>query len=147
MHQSPPVIALMDLNGSAEISCSSVGHQIPELQGMSLWRKFKGSEQVFYQDNPMANGLITLHADFKDRISVTRSPGDCCKFTFHLSLLQLEDTDGYYCRWLFFNSITADPHYQNSNYTLVIVRGEAILVTLLSDCITMFLEIVMKLTA
>lgn len=125
--QSPQVLALMHLNASAEISCSSTSHQISALQGLSLRRKFSGGIRVFYQHRPMDNGLQTVHKDFEGRISVTRSPSDCCTFTFQLSLLQKEDTDGYYCSWEFFNRSTADVHYQSSNYTLVIVRGEDML--------------------
>ncbi|XP_062388365.1 uncharacterized protein LOC134077025 [Sardina pilchardus] len=117
--QSPKVIALMQLNTSAEISCSAT---VPckELHGLSLKRRFNGNIQLFYQY--MAVETDTVHQDFKGRISVTPKPGDCCEFTFQLSLLQVADTNGYYCSWEIFDENKAESSTLESNYTLIIVR-------------------------
>ncbi|XP_048102355.1 uncharacterized protein LOC125296470 [Alosa alosa] len=120
--ERPKVITLMQLNASAEISCSTTVHPQPGrgLHGLSLKRYFSGNEVVFYQH--MVDKTQTVHRDFEGRISVTQKSSDCCEFTFQLSLLREEDTNGYYCSWVTFNENEVETSSLDSNYTLIIVR-------------------------
>ncbi|XP_076123065.1 uncharacterized protein LOC143103149 [Alosa pseudoharengus] len=120
--ERPKVITLMQLNASAEISCSTTVHPQPGrgLHGLSLKRYFRGNEVVFYQ--LMVDKTQTVHRDFEGRISVTQKSSDCCEFTFQLSLLKVEDTNGYYCSWVTFDENEVETSSLDSNYTLIIVR-------------------------
>lgn len=74
----------------------------------------------------MENGKVikeTVSADFTDRIQVSHNPWieGGHRFTWQLSLLRLEDTNWYYCKWLYRKSKTLEK--DTSIGTIVVVRG------------------------
>ncbi|KAL2101851.1 hypothetical protein ACEWY4_003612 [Coilia grayii] len=113
--QEPRVISLTRLNASAAITCSYSGPLRPH--GLSLKRRFNGNTSVLYK--AVHGGTETVHAHFAGRLTVT---GQCCSFTIQLSLLQVADTDGYYCSWQLLNGQTGSAHTKESDCTIVVVR-------------------------
>lgn len=92
--------------------------------GVYLHRGFHANGDVVFLD--MVNGRVTkntIDAEFAGRIHV--APDQQIKegygFTWQLSLLTLEDTDWYYCRWMYFKSKAVEQ--ETSKGTIIIVRG------------------------
>lgn len=111
----------MKVNSSAEITCST---SLPDVLGLYLQRKFHRKSEIVYLS--LHQGKVTKNTtaeEFIGRIQVTPNMQgkDGFKFTLRLSLLGLDDTDLYYCRWSHFN---LKKESLISTGTIVIVRGK-----------------------
>ncbi|XP_069563530.1 uncharacterized protein [Brachyistius frenatus] len=117
--QNPASISPISVNSSAEITCFT---SFSEPAGLYLNRRFHSTTNIVYL--ALQKGLITkttINAQFTNRIHVTpdlqiREN----RVFFQLNLLQLEDTNLYYCSWMYFISSTGQR--LSSNGTLIIVR-------------------------
>ncbi|XP_063075645.1 uncharacterized protein LOC134465739 [Engraulis encrasicolus] len=117
--QEPPVVSLMRLNASAEISCSYSG--LPKPEGLSLRQRFGGKEIMFMHIKSNKE-IVQPHFDGRLTISADHGAGDRrCHFTIRLEQLQVTDTDGYYCHWKGLDEL-GNVQEEKSNYTLIIVR-------------------------
>ncbi|XP_026206531.1 uncharacterized protein LOC113155979 [Anabas testudineus] len=117
--QSPSSTFQMKVNSSAEITCST---SLPDVLGLYLQRKFHRKSEIVYLS--LHQGKVTKNTtaeEFIGRIQVTPNMQgkDGFKFTLRLSLLGLDDTDLYYCRWSHFN---LKKESLISTGTIVIVR-------------------------
>ncbi|XP_075949338.1 uncharacterized protein LOC142951587 [Anarhichas minor] len=120
--QDPTSISLTRVNSSAEITCSTLRS---DPLSLSLHMRFPDTKQIAFL--ALKNGLVsktTAGAGFGGRISAAPSQriGDGHGFTVQLSLLGLEDTNLYYCRWEFFKKETSTSETLSSNGTVIIVR-------------------------
>ncbi|KAM9336203.1 uncharacterized protein ABDE67_019266 isoform 2-T2 [Symphorus nematophorus] len=93
--------------------------------GVYLHRSFHGNRVVVYLS--MENGKITKEtksSEFTGRIGITpdQQISEGYGFTFQLSLLQVEDTDWYYCSWEYFNEDKTEEEILSSPGTAIIVR-------------------------
>lgn len=115
LHYSPVTV-----NSSTEIKCLIL-HSDP--MGVYLHRGFHGNKDVMYLQ--MENGQVTkktTSVDFTGRIQVSHNPWEGGHaMTWQLSQLRLEDTDWYYCEWLYPCSKTLVTN--TSIGTIVVVRG------------------------
>ncbi|XP_066518708.1 uncharacterized protein [Hoplias malabaricus] len=111
--QNPPAIVLSKLNSSAELTCSTTHRP----SSLSLKQRYFSSRELLYIH--MEDDKMTFNKDFKHRLSVTRHGFN---FTLHLSQLQIQDTDSYYCEWVVVNSTMSDFIYKQANETVIIVR-------------------------
>ncbi|KAF1374228.1 hypothetical protein PFLUV_G00247470 [Perca fluviatilis] len=119
--QDPSSISLR-VNSSAKITCST---SLPEPMGLSLKRAFHDKRDIVFLS--LKNGLVTKYTiveEFVGRINV--APDQQIRagygFTLQLSLLGQEDTDLYYCSWIYFKSETANIETLPSNGTIIIVK-------------------------
>ncbi|XP_071329345.1 uncharacterized protein [Trachinotus anak] len=122
--QDPMSISHMMVKSSVEITCST---SLSDPMGLYLHRRFHGDRDVMYLS--LKNGLVTKNntaPTFRGRIHITpdRHIREGSGFTLHLSLLEQDDTDLYYCTWSYFRSETARPETQSSNGTIIIVTEE-----------------------
>ncbi|XP_076856098.1 uncharacterized protein LOC143510533 isoform X2 [Brachyhypopomus gauderio] len=114
--QTPMAITLLQ-NSTAELHCSVTSEQP---FGLYLKRLYAVKREVLYLSLPSRKE--TLHDTVKHRLSVT---GTCCDFTLRLSQLQVEDTDGYICEWLFHHdhsTAISQPSHKQANETIIIIR-------------------------
>ncbi|KAM4623569.1 uncharacterized protein ACJ7VT_004610 [Polymixia lowei] len=121
--QNPHAILLMKVNSSAEIRCST---SLSGAVGLYLQSYFHGDRNVAFL--ALRDGEVlktTIHGDFREQIDVVPTPelSQGCGFTFRLSLLDLTDTDMYYCSWKYFDLHTKELETHKSNGTIIIVRG------------------------
>ncbi|XP_028989025.1 uncharacterized protein LOC114845315 [Betta splendens] len=119
--QSPASTHRAKVNSSAEIKCSTSS---TEVMGLCLRRRFHSKRDiVFLSLNKGEVMKDTTATEFKGRIQVTpnRNVKQGIELTLQLSLLQLEDTDLYYCEW---NSLDSQSMQESksSNGTILIVR-------------------------
>lgn len=94
--------------------------------GVYLHRGFHDNKDVMYLQ--MENGQITKETtsvDFTGRIQISHNPWveGGHGFTWQLSQLRLEDTDWYYCKWLYPRSKTLVT--EASIGDIIVVRGRA----------------------
>lgn len=94
--------------------------------GVSLHRGFHDNKDVMYLQ--MENGQITKETtsvDFTGRIQISHNPWveGGHGFTWQLSQLRLEDTDWYYCKWLYPRSKTLVMEVSIGD--IIVVRGRA----------------------
>uniref|UniRef100_A0A3B5AI79 Immunoglobulin V-set domain-containing protein n=1 Tax=Stegastes partitus TaxID=144197 RepID=A0A3B5AI79_9TELE len=120
--QNPASTSYKRVNSSAEITCST---SLSDPMGVYLHRRFHSNKDIVYLS--LKGGLITkntINEDFAGRIVVT--PDQQIKggygFTMQLSLLELEDTNLYYCSWTYFE--LSKKQTVSSNGTVIIVSGE-----------------------
>lgn len=114
-------IFLVKVNSSTEIICST---PLSELFGVYLQRGFHGNRDVMFLD--MENGTVakkTTAADFAGRIHVAPNPEvkEGYGFTWQLSLLKMEDTDWYYCRWMYHRSRAVEK--ETTKGIIIVVGG------------------------
>ncbi|KAI3365430.1 hypothetical protein L3Q82_010515 [Scortum barcoo] len=112
---------LPTVNSSVEITCST---SMYKPMGFILYGRFHGNKVIMHLH--MENGQIirrTTVPEFWGRIAIApdQQSKEGCGFTLQLSLLGLEDTDVYYCKWMTFNVETTNVEILQSNGTLVIV--------------------------
>ncbi|XP_072523592.1 uncharacterized protein [Salminus brasiliensis] len=109
--QTPPAIVLSQLNSTAELRCSTTS---TKPIGLYLKQRYPKERELFYLYIP--KNTTTINQNFKHRLSVK---GQCCDFTLQLSELQIRDTDGYYCEWLF-----TEPqlNFKQASETVIVVR-------------------------
>ncbi|XP_018617207.1 uncharacterized protein LOC108939975 [Scleropages formosus] len=112
--QSPKAISLLKVHSTAEIRCKSTLH---DPVGLYLKRRFSDDKQVLYLSVPKL--LLTFGRGYEHRVSMT---GKCCNFTFQMSQLMMDDTDGYYCSWTQFDVKTKEITVYKSKETIIIVR-------------------------
>ncbi|XP_008303195.1 uncharacterized protein LOC103374823 [Stegastes partitus] len=117
--QNPASTSYKRVNSSAEITCST---SLSDPMGVYLHRRFHSNKDIVYLS--LKGGLITkntINEDFAGRIVVT--PDQQIKggygFTMQLSLLELEDTNLYYCSWTYFE--LSKKQTVSSNGTVIIV--------------------------
>ncbi|XP_070708293.1 uncharacterized protein [Pempheris klunzingeri] len=120
--QSPLYISQMRVNSTAEITCST---SRSDPMGFSLHRRFHSDRSIVYLS--IDNGQVTrnnIAPEFTGRIHASRDQQirEGYGFTLRLSLLGLEDTDMYYCRWNYFNSEKEKREILSSNGTVIIIR-------------------------
>ncbi|XP_017271618.1 uncharacterized protein LOC108235868 [Kryptolebias marmoratus] len=116
--QSPSSIPYARPNSSVQITCTI--SQLKPL-GLSLHRYFHNKTIVYLSFENGLNKKTTLDVTMKNRTAITPSQqGQSLEFTIKLSLLKLDDTDLYYCRWIYFN--INEVISLESNGTIVIVR-------------------------
>lgn len=114
----------MRVNSSAEIVCTT---SLASPMGLYMHRRFHKEQDVVYLDlNEFSVTKNTTSNKFKGRINI--SPAKQIKqelrgFTFRLSLLELEDTNLYYCEWIYTDE-KLNKLLMTSNGTVIIVRGE-----------------------
>ncbi|XP_070708292.1 uncharacterized protein [Pempheris klunzingeri] len=123
--QSPLYISQMRVNSTAEITCST---SRSDPMGFSLHRRFHSDRSIVYLS--IDNGQVTrnnIAPEFTGRIHASRDQQirEGYGFTLRLSLLGLEDTDMYYCRWNYFNSEKEKREILSSNGTVIIIRERA----------------------
>lgn len=111
----------MSANSTTEIKCLIL-HSDP--LGVYLHRGFHDIKDVVFLQ--MKNGQITKETtsvDVRGRIRVSHNPlaEGSHGFTWQLSQLRLEDTDWYYCEWLYPKSTTLVT--KTSIGTIIVVRG------------------------
>lgn len=111
----------VSINSSTEIKCLIL-HSDP--LGVYLHRGFHENKDVMFLQ--MENGQVTeetISVDFTGRIQVSHNPWieGGHRFTWQLSLLRLEDTNWYYCKWLYRRSKAL--LMDTSIGTIVVVRG------------------------
>lgn len=115
-------MSLLEVNSSFEITCSTM---FSEPSGLSLHRGFHGNEQIIYLNIKEGNiTKITSSENFEGRINVVHDQQIQSGYglRLQLSLLKVEDTDWYYCRWLQIKATgTVEDH---NGGVIVIVRGE-----------------------
>lgn len=120
--QSPSTISSLWVNSSIEIKCTT---SLEKPTGLSLKRRFARNEEILYLY--FENGVVSNsreHAKFSERIRVTKEqPNQGFKYGFklQLSLLQVDDTDLYYCSWFYINEVYSKVLLE-SNGTVIIVR-------------------------
>ncbi|KAM4526292.1 uncharacterized protein V3H82_000706 [Fundulus diaphanus] len=123
--QSPSSISNVRVNSSLEIRCTTT---LESPVGLSLKRHFLKDEQILYLSFGNGDGFKDTKAEkFKNRTGITREqPNQGVKYSFklQLSLLGLEDTDLYYCRWTYFDEVTYRHIDLDSNGTVIIVRED-----------------------
>ncbi|KAL7856635.1 hypothetical protein SRHO_G00155340 [Serrasalmus rhombeus] len=110
--QTPAAIVLSKLNSTAELRCSTTLKPF----GLYLKQRYSKPRELLYLSIP--DNTKTISSGFEHRLSVT---GECCDFTLRLSELQIEDTDGYYCQWAFFEG-GGIISYRQDKETVIIVR-------------------------
>lgn len=120
--QHPLSITNTKVNSSAEIMCSTT---LSDPLGVYLHRGFHSHKVAVYLS--MEKGKVTedtISSDFTGRIHITpdQQIEQGCGFTFQLSLLQMEDTDQYYCTWENYNTDRMEGTTLSSNGTVIIVR-------------------------
>lgn len=113
----------MKVNSSAEITCSTSS---PGVLGLYLHRRFHDKTTVVYLS--LEKGKVTKNTtatEFAGRLHVTanKQVKEGVEFTMRVSLLELDDTDLYYCKWIQFSS-ASKYESMSSNGTVVIVRGK-----------------------
>ncbi|XP_041818563.1 uncharacterized protein LOC121624761 [Chelmon rostratus] len=124
--QDPSAISLVRVNSSTEITCST---SFPDPMGFYLHRGFHENRDVVFLDleNGQVNKISTA-AEFVGRVRIASNwqtgKGDGFNYGFilQLSLLRSEDTDWYYCSWIYFKPETADLEKLSSIGTAIIVR-------------------------
>uniref|UniRef100_A0A3P8TU18 Immunoglobulin V-set domain-containing protein n=1 Tax=Amphiprion percula TaxID=161767 RepID=A0A3P8TU18_AMPPE len=122
--QNPSSVSYKRVNSSAEITCST---SLSDPLGVYLYRRFPSDQGIVYLAfTGQEITKTTINEHFKDRVIVTEDQpvrgGN--GFTMQLSLLELEDTNLYYCSWTYFESMRRQT--LSSNGTVIIVRGEKI---------------------
>ncbi|KAM7371199.1 hypothetical protein PAMP_010690 [Pampus punctatissimus] len=93
--------------------------------GLYLQRRFHDTKDILYLS--LENRRITKNTtdeNFEGRIQITpeQQRSDGCSFTLVLSMLGFEDTDLYYCKWIYFASNTKARGKLSSRGTIIIVR-------------------------
>lgn len=95
--------------------------------GLYMHRRFHKEQDVVYLDlNEFSVTKDTISNKFKGRINVSPAKQitqELRGFTFQLSLLELEDTNLYYCEWIYTDN-KLNKLLMTSNGTVIIVRGE-----------------------
>ncbi|KAM8729486.1 uncharacterized protein AB9X84_026717 [Acanthopagrus schlegelii] len=119
--QEPVSITQMRVNSSMKITCST---SMYETMGVYLRRSFHGKNDVVFL--ALENGQVTkdtITENFAGRIHIAKEQQitEGCGFTWELSLLGLDDTDHYYCSWIYFNSEKGNQETRSSNGTIVLV--------------------------
>lgn len=119
--QEPESISFMTINSSTEITCST---SLSQPLGVSLQREFHSNKRVVYLNLEDRKVTKTISAEFTGRIDITpdQQMEEGYKFTFQLSVLEQEDTDWYYCSWIYYNSKTSKKVTLPSKGTIIIVR-------------------------
>uniref|UniRef100_A0A669BCT4 Immunoglobulin V-set domain-containing protein n=1 Tax=Oreochromis niloticus TaxID=8128 RepID=A0A669BCT4_ORENI len=114
----------MRVNSSAEIMCTT---SLANPMGLYMHRRFHKEQDVVYLDlNEFSVTKDTISNKFKGRINVSPAKQitqELRGFTFQLSLLELEDTNLYYCEWIYTDT-KLNKLLMTSNGTVIIVRGE-----------------------
>lgn len=118
--QNPSSVSYKRVNSSAEITCST---SLSDPLGVYLYRRFPSDQDIVYLAfTKQQITKKTINEQFKDRIIVTEDQqirgGN--GFTMQLSLLELQDTNLYYCSWTYFESRRRQT--LSSNGTVIIVR-------------------------
>ncbi|XP_023129177.1 uncharacterized protein LOC111570566 [Amphiprion ocellaris] len=118
--QNPSSVSYKRVNSSAEITCST---SLSDPLGVYLYRRFPSDQGIVYLAfTGQEITKTTINEHFKDRVIVTEDQpvrgGN--GFTMQLSLLELEDTNLYYCSWTYFESMRRQT--LSSNGTVIIVR-------------------------
>ncbi|XP_023263903.1 uncharacterized protein LOC111656424 [Seriola lalandi dorsalis] len=124
--QAPLSVSFLRVNSSAEITCTT---SLSNPMGLYLHRRFSGDRDVVFLS--LTEGRITKHKTdpkFDNRIVVTADEQvmEGSGFTLSLSLLELDDTDMYYCSWIHFSQQTHQKETQSSNGTIIIVKEEGL---------------------
>ncbi|KAK5850428.1 hypothetical protein PBY51_001310 [Eleginops maclovinus] len=119
--QEPSSISIKKVNSSAEITCSS---SLSDPVNLILERRFHSGEEVMFLY--LKNGKIakkTPNAEFKPRVHVSerKQLDGGLGITFKISLLQLHDTNLYYCIWTYMYE-DVSPMKLQTNGTIIIVR-------------------------
>lgn len=121
--QEPMSISQVRLNTSMRITCST---SLSETMGVYLHRSFHGKNDVVFL--ALDKGQVTkdtIAENFAGRIRIVneQQTAEGYRFTWELSLLGLDDTDLYYCSWVYFNSEKGNQETRSSNGTVILVRG------------------------
>ncbi|XP_031609205.1 uncharacterized protein LOC116330886 [Oreochromis aureus] len=120
--QNPSTISFMRVNSSAEIMCTT---SLANPMGLYMHRRFHKEQDVVYLDlNEFSVTKDTISNKFKGRINVSPAKQitqELRGFTFQLSLLELEDTNLYYCEWIYTDN-KLNKLLMTSNGTVIIVR-------------------------
>lgn len=121
--QEPEATIFKNINSSTKITCST---SLSEPLGVGLYRKFNNSQIAYLDFNYSQVLKSTIDAEFKGRTDITKEQQmtEGFRFNFQLSMLKQDDTDLYYCRWVFFSSTTFKIMTLSSKDTLIIVREE-----------------------
>ncbi|KAG7232855.1 hypothetical protein INR49_008023 [Caranx melampygus] len=123
--QVPDSVSYMRVNSSAEITCTtSLSNPI----GLYLRRYFHHDRDIVYLS--LKEGKVTKNViapNYGGRVhmtpdKLTESKGS--SFMLRLSLLELEDTDMYYCTWSHFSTQRSQEETKSSNGTIIIVTKE-----------------------
>ncbi|XP_073345862.1 uncharacterized protein [Pagrus major] len=120
--QEPMSISQVRVNSSTKITCST---SLSETMGVYLHRGFHGKKDVVFL--ALDKGQVTqdtIAKNFEGRIHIAKEQQitEGHGFTWELSLLGLEDTDWYYCSWVYFNSVKGNQETRSSTGTIIIVR-------------------------
>ncbi|XP_053197589.1 uncharacterized protein LOC128381577 [Scomber japonicus] len=116
--QNPSTISVVRVNSSVEITCSTT---VPDPIGLYLERRFPNIGNIMFLS--LREGQITKNTitdEFNGRIQVTQKEDTSGghEFTMSLSLRGPEDTNLYFCRWIYFESKRGEV---SSNGTVIIV--------------------------
>nr|XP_020481022.1 uncharacterized protein LOC109974909 [Monopterus albus]XP_020481023.1 uncharacterized protein LOC109974909 [Monopterus albus] len=119
VQQNPLSVSYKTVNSSAEIVCST---SLPDQMGLYLHRNFHGQRDTVFLS--LKDGLVTKNttaAEFAGRIHINpdQQVKEGHRFTFQLSLLEVDDTDLYYCEWSNYQSQMAT---LLTNATIIIVK-------------------------
>lgn len=141
--QSPSAVALMKVNSSAEILCST---SLPDPTGLYLRGRFHNNRDVLYLSiADRAVGRTTIHNGFRGRVTVVSDQDQevkrCCDFTLRLSQLGVEDTDSYYCSWRYYDTKGKVLVQRHSNGTIIIVRGTNMIIFIKEEEDMLFIRV------
>ncbi|XP_007560914.1 uncharacterized protein LOC103144061 [Poecilia formosa] len=117
----PLTISNVWINSSLEIKCSA-----PQRNpfSLSLKRRFLGDEQILYLhfDNEFPKNTTTN--TFENRISITKEQLDeGLRYKFKLSLLELKDTDLYYCIWDYIEESYNNFNLESDGIVIIVREG------------------------
>lgn len=120
--QNPSTTSTLAVNSSITITCSTT---LREAMGLYLYRRFHKQQDVIYL--ALEKGKISKQSnsvEFEGRAEVKEDTqsGNGLGFTLTLSLLQLHDTNLYYCSWRKLNTVTYEKETHTSNGTIVIIK-------------------------
>lgn len=123
--QIPSSVSYMAVNSSAEITCTT---SLPNPMGLYLRRFFHSERDIVYLS--LHKGKVTKNItapNYGSRVHMgpdqpTEAEGS--SFLLRLSLLQLDDTDLYYCSWSHFSKEKEKDETLASNGTVIIVTSK-----------------------
>ncbi len=122
--QEPEFFSVLTVNSSTEIRCFTTR---PEPWAVNLHRGFhsnKNAVYLNYENKKVTHKVIatefTGRIDIKEDKQIEEGHG----LTFKLSLLKQEDTDWYYCSWLYYNVQKTEEVTLSSKGRIIIVKGE-----------------------
>ncbi|KAI9529385.1 hypothetical protein NQZ68_011090, partial [Dissostichus eleginoides] len=148
--QEPSSTSIKTVNSSAEISCST---SLSDPISLTLQRKFHSKTSVsFLYFIKGTIRKITMTEELKKRIRVSerKQLDGGVGVSFKIDLMQLQDTNLYFCTWSFVSE-DIRPVHLSTNGTIIIVReelcGNPILdLVLIAFSVTAFTVIVLLFT-